>query len=639
MMDMRAFSKGYEAYYQRARKQYGIQYTRCRISALQEDPQTRDLSVRYESGQWPVPSGTLSAVVRGQTEDAQLTTDHRPLTTESFDLVVLSVGMEMSESVRDLGRRLGVELDDYGFCSTSLFQPVETSRTGIFAAGPFREPKDIPETVVEASAAAARAAGMLAAARGSLTRIAEYPPERDVTSEDPRVGVFVCHCGSNIAGFLDVPGTAEYARSLPGVIHAEHNLYTCSQDSIAHITQQVKDLGLNRVVVASCTPRTHAPLFQDSLRAAGLNPALFEMANIRNQCSWVHSHDREAATEKAQALVRMAAGRARTLQPLHTTEVPVVPAALVLGGGPAGMTAAIELARGGFVVHLVEREAELGGNLRRLSAAAGGVDPRARLADLARQIEDSPRIHLHLRHSLLRTSGFVGNFSSTLQGPDGETVEVRHGAAIVATGGEEYRGPEYGYGTDPRILTGLEMESLLRSGQWSVAGGRQEGSSGHWPLATGHLDNAGVRTLHETPLPGEVTFILCVGPAERYCGRICCSTALRQSLALKRANPAARITVLYRDLRAYGFGERLYTAAREAGVLFVRYEPELPPQVEAGEGALTVRVREPAFGETLTLHPDLLVLSTPMVRAPTPARSPRPSRCRSMPTASSWKPT
>jgi len=525
--------------------------------------------------------------------------------------------------VRDLGRRLGVELDEYGFCHTSLFQPVESSRPGIFAAGPFREPKDIPETVVEAGAAAARAAGMLAAARGTLTRLAEYPPERDVAAEEPRVGVFVCHCGSNIGGFLDVPGTAEYARSLPGVVHAEHNLYTCSQDSIAHITQQVKDLGLNRVVVASCTPRTHAPLFQDSLRAAGLNPALFEMANIRNQCSWVHSHDRQAATEKAHTLVRMAAGRARTLEPLHTTEIPVVPAALVLGGGPAGMTASLELARGGFVVHLVEREPELGGNLRFLSASAGGADPRAVLADLTRQIEASPRIHLHLGHTLAQTDGFVGNFTSTLRGPDGETIEIRHGAAIVATGAVEYRGAEYGYGTDSRILTGLEMEALLARIPGSphatptltlpVAGGGNVAA--HPPPVRGR-EGVGVDPLAIASAPDEVAFLLCVGPAERYCGRICCSTALRQALALKRAKPATRITVLYRDLRAYGFQERLYTEARQAGVLFVRYEPEAPPQVEAGEGALTIHVNEPAFGETLTLHPDVLVLSTPMVPRP-----------------------
>ena len=570
MMDMRSFSKGYEAYYQRARQQYGVNYTRCRISGLREVIESNDLQVRY------VPDG----------QDAS-----RAITEETFDLVVLSVGMEIAEPVRELGRRLGVELDDYGFCHTALFQPVETSRDGIYVAGPFREPKDIPETVVEASAAAARAAGQLAIARHSLTRTPEYPPEREVTGEEERIGVFVCHCGSNIGGFLDVPGTAEYAKGLPGVVHAEHNLYTCSQDSIAHITQQVKDLGLNRVVVASCTPRTHAPLFQDSLRAAGLNPALFEMANIRNQCSWVHSHDPQKATEKAHALVRMAAARARTLEPLHTTEVPVIPAALVLGGGVAGMTAALELARGGFVAHLVEREAELGGNLRKLHATADGADPKALLAYLTEQLEASPRIHLHLRHTLHQTTGFVGNFTSTLRGPEGETVEIRHGAAVIATGGEEYRGSEYGYGTDSRILTGLEMDERL-------AGYESNGSS-------------------PSPAPpDEVAFLLCVGPAERYCGRICCTTAIRQALAVKRLNPAARVCVLYQDIRSYGFKEHLYTEARREGVLFVRYDPAARPQVEAGGGALTVRVLEPNLGETLTLHPDLLVLSTPIVPRP-----------------------
>jgi heterodisulfide reductase subunit A-like polyferredoxin len=587
MMDMRAFSKGYQAYYQRARQQYGIEYTRCRISALNEDPQTHDLSVRYVSDQWPVASD--------RSEVQLLATGHSPLATEVFDLVVLSVGMEISESVRQLGRRLGIELDDYGFCHTALFQPVETSRPGVFAAGPFREPKDIPQTVVEAGAAAARAAGLLAAARGSLTRQPQIPPERDVSGEAPRVGVFVCHCGSNIGGYLDVPGTTEYAGALPGVVHAEHNLYTCSQDSIAHLTRQVKDLGLNRVVVASCTPRTHAPLFQDSLQAAGLNPALFEMANIRNQCSWVHSHDRQAATEKARALVRMAVGRVRTLEPLHTIEVPMVPAALVLGGGLAGMTAALELARGGFEAHLVEREASLGGQLRRLRATVSGADPQALLADLMARVEAEPRVRVYLGHEHVATTGFVGNFSTTLRAPGGRQIELRHGAGIVATGGEEYRGPEYGYGTDPRILTGLEMEARLE---------RLSGS----PSAA----------------PSEVALLLCVGPAERYCGRICCSTALRQALALKRANPATRVTVLYRDLRTYGLKESLYTEARRAGVVFIRYAPEAPPAVEAdegpalseGEGALTLRVREPAFGETLTLHPELLVLSTPIVPRP-----------------------
>ncbi|MES0342842.1 MAG: FAD-dependent oxidoreductase, partial [Anaerolineales bacterium] len=330
MMDMRSYSKGYESYYQRAKNQYGIEYTRCRISSLQEDVETGDLILRYAEEQGSPSNGKDSP---------------KPIITEEkFDLVVLSVGMEISDSVKELGRTMGIELDEYGFCHTTLFDPLATTRPGIYAAGPFREPKDIPESIVDATGAAAKAAGLLAPARFSLTKAVEYPPEREITGEEPRTGVFVCHCGSNIGGFLDVPDVAEYASSLPGVVHTEDNLYTCSQDSIAHITEQVKELGLNRVVVASCTPITHGPLFQDSIRSAGLNPAMFEMANIRNQCSWVHSHDPQAATHKAKDLVRMAAAKAKTLQPIHTTEVPIENDGLVVGGGVAGMNAALALA-------------------------------------------------------------------------------------------------------------------------------------------------------------------------------------------------------------------------------------------------------------------------------------------------------
>jgi heterodisulfide reductase subunit A-like polyferredoxin len=594
LMDMRAFSKGYEAYYQRARQQYGIEYLRCRISQLREEPGTGNLMVRYPSHQSPALSSQAT-----QTGDCQL------MTEDSFDLVVLSVGMQMSESVRTLGRSLGVELDEYGFCHTALFQPVETSRPGIFAAGPFREPKDIPETVVEASAAAARAAGMLAPARHSLERTREYPVERDVAGQEPRVGVFVCHCGTNIAGYLDVPATAEYAAALPGVTHAEHNLYTCSQDSIAHITERIGALGLNRVVVASCTPRTHAPLFQDSLRAAGLNPALFEMANIRNQCSWVHSQDRGAATRKAKTLVRLAVARAGRLEALTTYAAPMTPAALVLGGGAAGMTAALELARGGFEVHLVEREPALGGMLLRCHTPIDGADPQALVAEWVERVHADSRIHVHLSHSLTSTSGFVGRFVSTLLGTDGSTAEVRHGVCVVATGAEEYRGPDYSLGTAPRVVSGLQMEALLAlAGRPSPVGPR-----------AGAEDAAARRAWREIgeKLPHEVTFLLCVGPAERYCGRVCCASAIRQALALKSLRPEARISVLYRDLRTYGFQERLYTQARRAGVMFLRYEAASPPRVEPRPGGLTVRVMDPVLGEEVLLSPELLVLSTPLV--------------------------
>jgi heterodisulfide reductase subunit A-like polyferredoxin len=582
MMDMRAFSKGYEAYYRRARDKYGIQYTRCRISSVKEDPATRNLLVRY------IPSNGSQAETS---------------VTDEFDMVVLSVGMEMSESVRQLGRNLGVELDDYGFCHTVQFDPLQTSRPGVYAVGPFREPKDIPESVVEASGAAAATGALLAGARGTLTRQIEYPPERDVSQEEPRIGVFICHCGSNIGGFLDVPEVAEYAKTLPHVIHAEHNLYTCSQDSIVHITETVKELGANRAVVASCTPLTHEPLFQSAIRAAGLNPYLFEMANIRNHCSWVHSGDWDVATQKARDLVRMAVARAAQLRPLYTTPMPTEKAALVIGGGVSGMTAALSLAGQGFPVHLVERSDALGGNLRYIhytlddlgldhnlhqAGVSNGRGPQKYLGELIDQVETNPLITVHKNTKLVDTSGFVGNFTSiieTNQSGEGRR-EVRHGATIVATGGVEYRGDEYGYGTDPRILTQQEFEELLAKANSSA------------PVAS---------------LPNSVAMILCVGPAEEYCGRICCTTALKNALMLKTLNPAAQVTVIYRDIRTYGFKEALYAKAREAGILFVHYEFDRKPEVVREDGQLRLRVWEGVLGRELELKPDILVLSTPVV--------------------------
>lgn len=568
-MDTRAYSKGYEEYYRRAEQKYGVKYTRCRLSDVKEDPLSKKLKVRY------------AAPYEG----------HPGIIEEEFDLVVLSVGMEISESVKDLGRRLGIKLDPYGFCHTTLFDPLQTSRDGIFVAGPFREPKDIPETVIEASGAAAGAAHLLAPARFSLAQMEEYPPEQDVSAEEARIGVFVCHCGTNIGGYIDVPSVAEYAGSLPSVVHAEDNLYTCSQDTIAHIIEQVKELDLNRVVVASCTPLTHEPMFQDALRHAGLNPHLFEMANIRNQCSWVHSNDIESATIKAKSLVRMAIAKAAKLESLEVTEVPVNNSALIIGGGAAGMTAALTLADQGFPVHLVEREGELGGNLRHLRyfEPANGNDnswtPQEYLAETVYKVKQNPLIQVHINTELLATTGFKGNFTSTLT-QNGNNSQVQHGAIIVATGGVEYKGGEYGYGADARILTQLEFEELLA------------GNSGS--------DNQAIR---------DVVMIQCVGPAERYCSRLCCTTALKNALKLKELSPDSQVTILYRDIRTYGFKERLYTEARRAGVRFIHFDFDDKPQVESSgpDTPVMVRVRDPLLDREIELMPDLVVLSTPVV--------------------------
>jgi len=581
MIDMRSFSKGYETYYQRARQQYGVQYTRCRISAIKEDSESNNLIVRYYKDE-------------GSGNGHQI-----PMMEENFDLVVLSVGMEISESVKQLGRELSVELDEYGFCHTALFNPLETSRPGIYAIGPFREPKDIPESVVDASGAAARAGALLSPARHTLTHVREYPPERDVTDEEPRIGVFVCHCGSNIGGFLDVPGVAQYTKTLPGVVHAEDNLYTCSQDTIAHITETAKELNLNRVVVSSCTPHTHGPLFQDSIRAAGLNPAYFEMANIRNQCSWVHSHDNAAATEKAKDLTRMAIGRVATLQPLHTTEVKIDHSALIIGGGVAGMNTALSLAEGGFGVHLVEREDDLGGNLRHIYSTVDGEDPQLYLRELIRRINAVPKINVHIGCELIQTDGFMGKFTTWLKDKMGRERQITHGVTILTTGGQEYHGADYHYASSPHVISGIELEAIL-----AKANGLKDKLEGR---AAEAWEALGQR------LPVDLAMILCVGPAERYCSRICCTTALKQALAFKRLNPDARVTVLYKDIRTYGFKERLYTEAREAGVLFLRYDDDNQPDVQLREGGLEIQLQDHSLGTALILRPELLMLSMPII--------------------------
>ncbi|MBE0411282.1 MAG: FAD-dependent oxidoreductase, partial [Anaerolineales bacterium] len=594
LMDTRAYGKGYQDYYQRAEEKYGVQYTRCRISSLKEDPHTNNLIIRY-SNSYEGDSKVQEA---------------------SFDLVVLSVGMEISQTVRTLGNRLGIELDEYGFCHTTLFDPLQTSRPGIYVAGPFREPKDIPETVVEASGAAGAAARLLTESRHTLTKTLEYPPMKDVIGEKTRAGVFVCHCGSNIGGYLDVPDVVRYARTLKGVVYAEDNLYTCSQNTILEIIEKVKELELNRVVVASCTPLTHEPLFQDAIRQAGLNPHLFEMANIRNQCSWVHPNDWDAATAKAKTLVRMAVARAIQLEPLETSEFEVKKSAVVIGGGIAGMTAALTLADQGFPVHLIECTDKLGGNLRKLRSFVphrnekdvkfAGLtypcnSPQEFLQNMIGQVTDHSLINIYIGTNHVETTGFKGGFLSTFH--KGEDIfQVEHGATIIATGGIEYKGPEYGYGLHPRVLTQQEFEAFLDGEPIS-----EKPSNNGVPGSNLKIDD--IKSL---------VMIQCVGPAEKYCSRICCTTALKNALLVKELFPQIDVTILYKDIRVFGFKEWLYTATRRAGVRFIHYESDHKPDVTntyQNEIAprLGVRCMEPVLGKEIVLQPDLLVLSNPIV--------------------------
>jgi heterodisulfide reductase subunit A-like polyferredoxin len=584
MMDIRAFSKGYEAYYQRAQKEYGIQYTRCRVSGLKEDPGTKDLILRYVGDQGAgIGDQDKSSVIDGK-----------------FDMVVLSVGMEISQSVRDLGDRLGVELDEYGFCHSPSFFPVETSRPGVYAVGPFQSPKDIPESVVDASAAAGSASSVLSMARGTLSRHEDYPQERDVSLEPLRVGVFVCHCGSNIAGFLDVHNVSTNANQLPNVTHSEDLLYACSQDSTAVIQQRIEEHQLNRVVVASCTPLTHGPLFQDCMKRAGLNEHLFAMANIRNHCSWIHSDNSKVATSKANDLVRMAVSRVTSLEPLYKQPVSVEQRAMVVGGGPAGMNAALTLAGQGYPVDLVESNEALGGRLRDSYFSIPvnvDPDPLTYLSELTSRVEKNSLITTHLGTEVRKSTGFVGNFSTILQDSSGLKTSLEHGVTIVATGGQEYRGTDYGYGSNSRIISQSEFEKILAYEDGMILDANPP-----------EVDLSAAR---------QIVMIQCVGPAEEYCARTCCNVALNNALLVKRKHKANQVIVLYRDIRTYGFYERIYKDARSEGVIFIHYDENNRPTVDLKEDDQKVRVRttDPILNTPMQIEADLLVLSMPIVPA------------------------
>ncbi len=552
-IDLRAYGKGFESLVKRAREEHGVRYIRSMVSQITEIPETKNLLVRYRD-----ESGALRE--------------------EEFDLVVLSVGMRPSAKGQELARKLGIELNEHGFAKTSALSPVMSSRPGVFVTGAFTGPKDIPETVIQASAAAAAVEALLAPSRGTRTHAKHYP-EEIMPDGAPRIGVFVCHCGSNIAGVVGVKAVAEYAKGLPGVVHAENVLYTCSQDNLKHMKEVIREKRLNRVVVASCTPRNLAALFQDTIREAGLNKFLFEMVNIREQCSWVHWDQPEQATEKAKRLVRMGVAKARELKPLSVQSVAVAPAALVLGGGLSGMVAALTLADSGFETHLVERSAELGSDLE-------GVDAQSVKAQLFSTVRAHPKIRVHTSTKVKEISGFVGNFSSVLHSPQGEE-HIRHGVVLVATETHEYKPREYLYGEDERVLTQRELLRQLEAGK-----GDQSRRS--------------------------LVMIQCVGRNERrpYCSRICCGEALNNALALLDQDPDRQVYVLYREMISYGFLEDLYRRARGRGVVFIRYDEQAPPMVRRENDQLVVTVRDARLRREVLIKPDMLVLSTGVVPDP-----------------------
>jgi len=556
-MDMRTYGKDFESYYDRAREEHGVRFIRSRVHTV-EPVEDENLRIRYmdEGGEQK---------------------------SEIFDLVVLSVGFQVGRESIELAERLGIELNKYNFLKTDSFSPVATSREGIYVCGSLQGPKDIPQSVMEASAAAAASEAMLSESRWSKTQVQEMPPQKNVIGESPRIGVFVCQCGINIAGVVDVPAVRDYAASLPYVTYVEDNMYTCSQDTQVKMAEVIKEQGINRVVVAACTPKTHEPLFQETLMSAGLNRYLFEMTNIRNQDSWVHGNDPVAATEKAKDLVRMAVAKAALLEPLPDTELELNPVTLVIGGGVSGMVCAGNLADQGYEVHLVERSGELGGQANLLNKTWKGEDIQDYLKDLIDNISSRPNIHVHLSTELVDVEGFVGNFRSGLKKEGQEAFELEYGVAVIATGGKEYKPDEYLYGKDPRVMTHLELDKRLVE------------------------DDPGLKEVRSA------AFIQCVGsrePDRPYCSRVCCTHTMKSALELKRREPDRDVYVFYRDMRTYGEREDLFREAREAGVIFFRYDLDGKPDVTAGEDSLEIGVHDPILDRRVIVKADLLTLAT-----------------------------
>ncbi len=558
-MDIRSHGKEFERYYQSA-CQNGVRFIPARPHTIEPGSNNSGVTIRYAAE------------------------DGRQL-VEQFDLAVLSIGLEKPAAVAELASRFEIGLDRFGFARTSGFAPVTTSRPGVYVTGAFQSPKDIPQSVTEASTAAAEVARTLVAARGSMTRTKSYPAEKDVSGQEPAIGVFVCSCGINIANTVDVEAVVEYAKGLPHVVYVENNLFTCSADTQSLIAQKIEQYNLNRIVIAACTPRTHEPMFQDTLREAGLNPYLMEMANIRNQNAWVHQHEPEKATAKAKDQVRMAVARVACNYPLQRHNVEVTRRALVIGGGLAGMNAALAMADQGFDCVLLEKEDRLGGNAWHLDRNEKGEQIRPMLENLIDQVEKHPRIDVLKQATLVSAQGSVGKFSSIVKAGDREQ-KIQYAVAVVATGGSEYKPRQYLYGRSRRVMTHLELEAVLREDPDRI---KQAES---------------------------MVFIQCVGSRDQerpYCSRVCCTHTMEKAIGIKRLNPAMNIYVLYRDIRTYGQREILYKQARDLGVIFIRYTPESQPQVTAGGDKLQVEVDDPIARLALSIQADYLVLATAIV--------------------------
>jgi heterodisulfide reductase subunit A len=564
--DIRSYGKDFERFYERAEKLPGVRIFRSYTTIVKEDPVTKNVTIRY------------STFDEGVKE-------------EEFDMVVLSIGMNPPKDVEDLAKTFGIELESHDFCKLNPVNPMETNRPGIFVSGALQGPIDIPESVFSASGAGSQIGELLDYRRGNLAKERVYPPEKDLSQEEPRVGVFVCHCGANIGRVVDVPGTVEYCKTLPNVVYAQEQLFSCATNSAKEITDMINEKGLNRVVVAACSPRTLEPLFRDTLREAGINQYYFEMANIREHNSWVHSKEKEEATEKAHDIIRMSVARACELKPLQEFDLPVDKRALVLGGGIAGMNCALSIANQGHEVYLVEKDTELGGIARKIHSTLEGLDVQAYLRDLIDKVYQHRLIHVYTNATIARAGGYVGNFVTTVESGRG-TTEIKHGAAILAIGTDLYTPTEYLYGQDDRVMTHLELEEKIVTGDEKVMNAKN------------------------------LVMIQCVGcrnEERNYCSRICCSESVKNALLLKEKNPAMDIYILFRDVRTYGFKEDYYREAAGKDVKFIRYEPENPPMVEPGVGeedgrpVLKVTTTDYILGAKVEIDADIIALAAAVI--------------------------
>jgi heterodisulfide reductase subunit A len=565
--DIRSHGKDFERFYQRSEELPGVRFIRSYVSIAGENPESKNVTIRY------------STPAEGVKE-------------EEFDIVVLSVGLNPPTDAEGLASKFDIELNPHGFCEVNPANPMETTKPGIFVSGAFQGPVDIPESVFSASAAGSNCGELLDYRRGKLARERSFPLERDVSQEEPRIGVFVCHCGANIGRVVDVPSTVEFAKTLPNVVYAQEQLFSCASNCAQEISDITEERGLNRVIIAACSPRTLDALFRDTVREAGLNQYYYDMANIREHCSWVHAKEKEQANEKAKDIIRMSVARTAHLEPLQEIELPINKAALVVGGGIAGMTCALSIAKQGHVVHLVEREKDLGGKARKIYHTLDGLDVQAYLRDLVDQVYQNPLIHVYADAAIKDAAGYIGNFVTTVKSEKGIT-EIKHGATVIAVGADVYEPTEYLYGEDDRVLTQLELEEQIHQGNENVVNAES------------------------------LVMIQCVGcrnEDRNYCSRICCSESIKNALKLKEIKPEMDIYILYRDMRTYGFSEDFYREAADKDVRFIRYEPQDQPELEAAEsegGRPVLKITAPDYilGKKLEIDAEIVVLAAALIPA------------------------